>query len=79
MSDLHPDFLTMWVIYNNPTDYPGKFVVRRQWASRGLVHVAHDPETVTSSLIEARKAIPVGLFNIGRMPGDDRAIQEVWL
>ena len=26
--------LTLWVIYDNPLDYPGKVVVRRQYATR---------------------------------------------
>jgi hypothetical protein len=26
--------LTLWVIYDNPLDYPGKLVARRQYATR---------------------------------------------
>jgi hypothetical protein len=71
--------ITLWVIYRNPSDYPGKFVVRQQWAARGGVHTCVDPHCITSSLIEARNSIPLGLYNIGRMEGDEPQILEVWL
>jgi hypothetical protein len=69
----------MWVVYWNPRDYPGRYVVRRQWVSRGDVYKEDYPKIVTKFLSEARDVIPDGLVNIGRMPEDDDVILEVWL
>lgn len=79
---LEPDdatFVELWVVYKNPSDYPGKFVVRRQWASRAGEHKCVYPECVTDSLDKARSVIPGGLYRLDRMPGDDPVILEVWL
>jgi hypothetical protein len=63
------------VIYKNPKDYPNKWVVR-EW--NGLI-----PNKIAccdaNSLMEARKHIPKGLFNIGRRDGDDPIIEEIWI
>ncbi|HTE38019.1 MAG TPA: hypothetical protein VK630_15875 [Reyranella sp.] len=70
--------LTLWVIYDNPSDQPGKFVLRRQYASAvgtGCDVVA----LVFDTLAQAREALPPGLVNIGRMQGDDPVITEVWV
>ncbi len=69
--------MTMWVIYENPSDYPGQFVVRR-WAV-GECMVADRFETVTESLESARQSIPAGLYRLGRQVDDDPVIVEVWL
>ena len=68
-------FPVVFAIYENPTDYPNKFVVR-EW--RGLV-ANLEPHMVTSSLREARESVPEGLINIGRREGDDTKIVEVWI
>jgi hypothetical protein len=67
--------LAIYVIYEDPLDYPGKFVVRR-WLGE-----APDPEplVVTYSIREAREKIPFYCIPIGRMPEDDRKIKEVWI
>lgn len=67
----------MWVIYENPRDFPGKWVVRR-WV--GLAP-DKDAAAVADSLESARSAVPGIAFRdrIERMPGDDPAIVEVWL
>jgi len=60
--------LRTFSIYENPTDYPGRFVVRG-WTS------------TASSLAPdaARAAIPAELVCEPRAPGDDAVIVEVWL
>jgi len=64
--------LTLWVIYESPSDYPGKFVVRRQHSTRRAVVI--DLEAwVFDSMAEARTAIPEGLYNTGRYDMDDSA------
>ncbi len=72
-----PDVLTMFVIYDHPKDYPD-FVVMREWhvhagkAEPGAVIVQHDIEA-------CRRHLPNGAINIGRQPGDDPVIIEVWV
>lgn len=67
--------LETFVIYENPRDYPGKFVVRK-W--QGLEpDIA--PLTVCESLEIARSFVPPDKFNLGRHKNDDPAIREVWI
>lgn len=66
--------LAIWVIYENPKDFPGQFVVRC-WI--GLV--PHPVALVTSSLEKARAAIPDWCIPIGTYPDEDPAIKEVWI
>jgi hypothetical protein len=71
--------LCFWVVYRDPLDYPGKVVLRRQWA-RDNGRVVVDPVgLVFDSLEGARDALPAGLVNIGRQAADDRSIAEVWI
>jgi len=77
-----PTPVSMWAIYENPTDYPGKFVVREWRSLGGVVQFAKDPLCVVDTLQQARAAV-IGnrrdLLNIGRAPSDDPVIVEVWL
>lgn len=66
--------LEIYVIYQNPNDYPGKFVVRR-W--RGLTPDPH--AEVRTTLTAARAAVPPGLVLLSRCPDDDPCIAETWL
>lgn len=68
----------LYVIYRNPRDYPGMYVVRRHWVDSAGSSPELAPLTVTPSLAVAREQV-VGLENIGREPGDDPAILEVWI
>ena len=67
--------LEMFVVYDNPRDAPGKFVVRRWVGERPDA----EPVGIAQTLEEARCLVPDGLENIGRMPNDDQAIREVRL
>lgn len=67
--------IILFVVYENPRDFPGKFVVRR-WLD--TVPEAK-PLTVCEQLDQARAVIPAGAANIGRFRDDDPAIREVWL
>lgn len=75
--------LTVWTIYCNPSDHPGK------WALRG-----HDVEPslldgeivsmrsdcfVAMSLEECRARVPKGLVRVARAVSDDPAIYESWI
>jgi hypothetical protein len=81
-SRAEPDRIRHWVIYRNPSDYPGKFVVR-EWT----IAFGDNPEPTPSATVtaikdtidEARTFVPNGYVNIGRMQNDDPAIFEVWI
>lgn len=72
------DVLPIWTIYDNPSDYPGKYVLRRSVAARGFVIT--DPVCYVSDTLDAaRKMLPPGLFRLDRQPGDEVQIVETWL
>lgn len=66
----------MWVVYDHPLDEPDNFVVRLWYGP-----FAEASSKVVPSLAAARAFIEKdgGSLCIGRMPGDDHAIAEVWL
>lgn len=86
LSDLSNQ-MTMYVVYANPTDYPGKWVVRR-WDvdidHPGMLLVSAEPLAVCSSLQEAREAVlqkgdGVSGVCLPRHDADDPAIWETWV
>jgi len=70
--------LFQWTIYEDPSDFPGKWVVRRFSIRRGSAEADPEPMVVTDSLEAARNVIPKGAYCLGRHPEDDPAIYEVW-
>ena len=64
----------MFVVYFNPQDFPGKYVVRRHVGTRPDA----EPLIVCDSLHQARSAIPADT-RLDRSPDDDPVIVEVWL
>ncbi len=78
--EIKRDTLPMLVIYKNPKDYPGAFVVRL-WR---VVHSATEPAAtpycmLATSLEQARVLLPRGLACIVRGETDDPCIMETWL
>ena len=67
--------IEIYVIYKNPSDYPGSFVVRRWCGDRADLK----PIIITSELLSARSRIPDDCVNIGRQDNDDPAILECWI
>lgn len=68
--------LDQYVVYDHPADHPDKWVVRRWEIHAGS---EHPRESWTADTLEdARSIVPAHLVNIGRFPGDDPAIYEVW-
>ena len=63
----------MWTIYNSPSDYPNKFVVRKFNYDSPT-----DEVKVFDTLEEARIAIPRHLYCMPRLEDDDPCIVEVW-
>lgn len=67
--------LNLYVIYDSPKDFPGKYVVRRWLLDKPTL----DYE-LFSSLTEARQAlIKKNLYRIPRHRDDDTCIVETWV
>lgn len=73
--------MDLYVIYENPLDFPGQFMVRRWEVQPGNPQPVPDLEAVTvcHTLMEAREAIPPGRVQIPRSREDNAAIVETWL
>jgi hypothetical protein len=75
-----PIVMTQWCITFNPSDYPGKYVVR-EWhifkgfdqPMPGLVHIA------PGDLESARQLVPDDRTMIPRSEHDDPVIVETWV
>lgn len=73
------DKLLIWTVYNNPSDYPGKYVVRWFCLAGDGAYTAAQPTIITDTLEEARAALPQGLHRLGRGTNDDHTIVETWV
>jgi hypothetical protein len=77
-------FMSMWTVYFNPSDFPGKYVARRFDIFRNktisgehsLPSIEH---FVADSLQEIRERIPFGMVCLMRSEGDDANIVETWV
>jgi hypothetical protein len=71
--------LPIYVIYENPSDFPGEFVVRRRWHI--ITGIIQSGELLgrTKSLTEARNLLPPGLTCLQRHSTDDPVIVESWI
>lgn len=66
----------MWTIYDNPRDFPGRFVVRVWYGT------VPEPECTTHDTLEAARLSVMdegasGFFD--RSPEDDPCIVETWI
>jgi hypothetical protein len=73
--------MKLFVIYDHPTDFPDKFVLR-VW----IVDFANDGQVrplsvhfLSETLEGVRQYVPRGMINAGRKDDDDPKIKEVWL
>ncbi len=66
--------MNLYTIYRSPKDHPGKWPVRRFELEKPKELLG-----APDSLEEARRLVPQGLFNLGRMEEDDPCIYEVWI
>ena len=73
-----PTEITIYVVYANPSDFPGKYVGRKHWVRPDGVTVSPEPFAVADTLDEVRKEVPEWLVRMDRQPDDDAAICEVW-
>ncbi|MFC7462310.1 hypothetical protein [Hydrogenophaga defluvii] len=66
--------LPIWVVYDNPVDFPGRFVARK-W-----LNDTPTAETLQSSTLEElRSRLPPGLYRLERADSDDAKIVETWI
>ncbi len=66
--------LSLYVVYDHPSDFPHSFVVRRFEFDQPKELLG-----VAPSLELARLLIPKGLVCLHRLDQDERQIAEVWL
>lgn len=77
--------LSIWTIYRKPKDHPDKYVGRmfsiEPHNTIPVVYAAKPTRYILlgDSLDEVRNQLPLGLFNLGRQPGDDTIIVESWV
>ena len=70
--------MNLYTVYKDPSDYPGKFVIRRFVISGGNVEPAN-LICVEDDLETALTRLPPGLVKIDRFENDDPKILEVWM
>lgn len=74
------DALRMFTVYDNPLDYPGKFVVRQWDVGLGHIHPCPDPFLVAGTLAECRELLTsMGLVALARSVDDEPPVVETWL
>jgi len=71
--------LSMWTIYDRPTDYPCFFVARLSYVGPSGVPFTTPTVLVANGLDELREMLPEGLTCIDRSIDDPAQIVEVWL
>jgi hypothetical protein len=73
-------FMSVWTIYYNPRDFPGKYVARRHDIFRNRTEPQASSEYfMADTLDEIRSLIPFGLACLSRSDGDEPQILETWL
>lgn len=74
-----PCSLTIWTVYDSPSDAPGLFMARRFEVTRTGAHATS--ETMTSTdLYDIRVELARrGMVPLQRDPQDDPAIVETWV
>lgn len=70
--------MSMWVITQNPADFPGKFVAREHLIGVGMTRATANHH-VADSLVDVRQALPPGLYRLKPSRADDPVIVESWL
>lgn len=72
--------MSTWVIFDNPSDFPGKIVVRRQTVMSNGEIWADNEASFPPTLEHARQMMRnKGLNCIPRHPTDDPVIVESWV
>jgi hypothetical protein len=72
--------LAMWTVYDNPRDYPGKYVARR--FDVGASGPKPSASIIVMDDLEKLRDVlqfEMGLVKLMRSPGDEPQIVETWL
>lgn len=73
-----PDDLVLYVIHNRLTsDFPGLYVMRREWVRDGARVVDRDAR-FHHDVEPLRAMLPPGLYRQPHLPGEDFTIEETW-
>lgn len=69
--------LLVWVVTENPSDYPGKFIARPASTRNGgkFCHLHLEADT----LEDLRDGLPCGLTPLARDPSDNPVVVESWI
>jgi hypothetical protein len=73
------DALSIWALFDRPSDYPAHAVARRSEVAGGIIHITEEiilADTVDELRHEMKRR---GLYWMPRQPGHDPAIVETWL
>jgi hypothetical protein len=68
--------LTIWTVYEHPSDFPDHFVARPFYVGPGLDR--GNQVLLAETLDELRALLPAGLICMARSENDDPVIVEVW-
>jgi len=72
-------WLSIWVIFKSPGDFPGEFVVREQRVVGGVIYFARAIHARGATVEEVRETLPAGVVRMERHPNDDPNILETWM
>lgn len=70
--------LTVWTIYENPSDYPGEYVARKSLVQDGDIKQTEEV-FIEKTLDDVRSKLPSHLNKIARAAEDEAQIVECWL
>lgn len=68
--------VTIWTVYNSPTDHPGLYVARRSVDGTPTADVIFDADF---AILRSKLAAKGLRFLAPRSPGDDPKIVETWI
>lgn len=73
------DVVPLWIITFNPSDFPGKYVVRRHEVRAGKSYGPTLEFNVADTLDEVRGFVPGWAIRFDRQLEDDPVIVESWI
>lgn len=73
------NLLSVWTVYDRPSDYPDSFVARRHVVRAGGITVATLDAVFSTSLDGVRAKLPPGLYRMPRHADDEPHIVESWI
>jgi len=71
--------ISVWAVYDKPTDYPDRFVARRYQIAEGETTATEDVMISTDIEIIHHFMQKLNLFRTEPFENDDKKIIEVWL